>query len=90
MTGLLARTGLPIPKQLCFSSNSELFVRHLDVKFGKRTCVEHAKMNDIHWAVTASYTWKLGRELLSAVEKIAGTSEKDLTFCFRVKSSGLC
>lgn len=75
MTGLLARTGLPIPKQLCFSSNSELFVRHLDVKFGKCTCVEHAKMNDIHWAVTASYTWKLGRELLSAVEKIAGTSE---------------
>ena len=75
MTGLLARTGLPIPKQLCFSSNSELFVRHLDVKFGKCTCVEHAKMNDIHWAVTASYAWKLGREILSAVEKIAGTSE---------------
>ena len=50
MTGLLARTGLPIPKQLCFTSDSELFVRHLDVKFGECKCKEHAKMNDIHWA----------------------------------------
>lgn len=60
-TNLRGRNGLPIPKQLRFTSCSEAFVSHLFKKFGVCNCQRPACMNDIVWSTTASYTWELGK-----------------------------
>lgn len=70
-TNLRGRNGLPIPKQLRFTSCSEAFVSHLFKKFGVCTCQRPACMNDIVWSTTASYTWELGKEIVHAAQRAA-------------------
>lgn len=58
-TELLGRSGLPIAKQLKLTSSSWMFTEHLNRRFGLCDCPQHSCKNDVHWAKTATYTWKL-------------------------------
>ena len=70
-TELLGRSGLPIAKQLRFTSDSWMFTEHLFRRFGVCDCPQHSCMNDVHWAKTATYTWKLGKEIVRAAQRAA-------------------
>ena len=74
-TELLGRSGLPIAKQLKFTSSSWIFTEHLNRRFGLCDCSQHSCMNDIHWAKTATYTWKLGKEIVRAAQRAANCDQ---------------